>query len=174
MQQAVLRSERVTLRPWGEDDVDFVLSVASDPLIPLISEVPSDPNVDGARAFIAAQQDRLEAGHGWAWAISSLPGGVVGYVGALWIARPAGRASVGYWMRDASRREGLTSEAVTAAADWLLTDGGVARLEAFIEPWNVGSIRVAERAGFEKEGLMRSFAPLNGERRDAYLFARIA
>jgi ribosomal-protein-alanine N-acetyltransferase len=35
-------------------------------------------------------------------------------------------------------------------------------------------LRVAERAGFEKEGLMRSFAPFNGERKDAYLFARIA
>jgi ribosomal-protein-alanine N-acetyltransferase len=63
---------------------------------------------------------------------------------------------------------------VTAAADWLLSAGGVARLEAFIEPWNVGSIRVAERPGFDREGLMRSFAPLGGERKDAYLYARIA
>ncbi len=81
---------------------------------------------------------------------------------------------MGYWTHEARRRGGFTTEAVTTAAKWLLTEGGVARLEAFIEPWNVGSIRVAERAGFEKEGLMRSFAPLNGERRDAYLFARIA
>jgi RimJ/RimL family protein N-acetyltransferase len=95
-------------------------------------------------------------------------------VGALWISQSAGRASIGYWTHTDKRQGGVTSEAVTDAADWLLTEGGVARLEAFIEPWNVGSIRVAERAGFEKEGLMKSFAPLNGQRRDTYLFARIA
>ena len=69
---------------------------------------------------------------------------------------------------------GFTAEAVAIASDWLATEGGVARLEAFIEPWNIGSIRVAERARFEREGLMRSFAPFHGERKDAYLFARIA
>jgi RimJ/RimL family protein N-acetyltransferase len=51
---------------------------------------------------------------------------------------------------------------VRTVADWVLTQAGVARLEAFIEPWNTGSIRVAEAAGFQREGLMRSFAPLGG------------
>lgn len=174
MNQPTLRGERVMLRSWQAEDVEFVLSVASDPLVPLISEVPSDPDADRALAFIAAQRGRVETGHGWAWAVTSMTGEVLGYVGALWVARPAGRASIGYWTHNANRRGGFTVDAVTAAADWLLTEGGVARLEAFVEPWNVGSIRVAESAGFEMEGLMKSFAPLNGKRRDAYLFARIA
>ena len=74
MQQAVLRSDRVTLRPWHEDAVGFVLSVASDPSIPLIIEVPTDADIDGALAFIAAQVARWQAGHGWAWAITSRTG----------------------------------------------------------------------------------------------------
>ncbi len=174
IQQATLRGGHVALCRWGEDDVDFVVSVTTDPLIPLISEVPNDRSVEGARAFIATQWDRFESGRGWAWAMTSLTGGVVGCVGALWTAQSAGRASIGYWRHEGRRRAGFTAEAVTIASDWLLTEGGVARLEAFIEPWNIGSIRVAERAGFEREGLMRSFAPFHGERKDAYLFARIA
>lgn len=59
------------------------------------------------------------------------------------------------------------------AADWVLTQAEVARLEAFIEPWNTGSIRVAEKAGFQREGLMRSFAPLGGIRKDAFLYAKV-
>lgn len=174
MDQPTLHGERVTVRPWQESDVDFVLSVASDPLIPLISDVPSEPDPDRAAAFIVAQRDRVAAGRGWAWAACSADGAVTGYVGALWIAPSAGRASIGYWTRGAERRAGSTTDAVTTVADWLLADGGVVRLEAFIEPQNLGSIRVAERAGFEREGLMRSFAPLGGVRRDAYLYARIA
>ncbi len=81
---------------------------------------------------------------------------------------------MGYWTHEARRRGGFTTEAVTTAAKWLLTEGGWHGWRRSLNLGTSGSIRVAERAGFEKEGLMRSFAPLNGERRDAYLFARIA
>jgi [ribosomal protein S5]-alanine N-acetyltransferase len=170
-----LDGERSFLRPWTQDDIPFVLSVTSDPLIPLISEVPSGQDADGAAAFIEAQHARRREGRGWAWAV--VPRGTtvaVGYVGALWVAEPAGRASIGYWTGAGNRRHGFTMDAVSVAAQWLLGAGRVARLEAFIEPCNVGSIRVAERAGFLREGLMRSFAPLGGQRVDAYLYAKIA
>jgi ribosomal-protein-alanine N-acetyltransferase len=172
--QPDLRGAKTVLRRWRETDVDFVLSVTADPLIPLISQVPRKPDPAGALAFVDAQTARIEDGRGWAWAVA-LPetGEVVGYVGALWVARPAGRASIGYWTRAARRRAGTTADAVAAAARWLLAEGGVARLEAYVEPWNAGSARVAEKAGFEREGLMRSFAVIGGERRDALLYARI-
>jgi RimJ/RimL family protein N-acetyltransferase len=169
-----LRGERTLLRRWRETDVEFVLSVTGDPLIPLISQVPSEPDRAGALAFVEAQNARIEEGRGWAWAVA-LPetDEVVGYVGALWVAKPAARASIGFWTRAASRRGGVTADAVAAAAGWLLTRAGVVRLEAYVEPWNQGSIRVAEKAGFEREGLMRSFATIGGERKDAFLYARI-
>jgi [ribosomal protein S5]-alanine N-acetyltransferase len=160
------------LRPWRETDVDFVLSVTDDPLIPLISQVPSEPDAAGALAFIEAQRKRIDEGRGWAWAITDKDE-VVGYVGALWVSKPAGRASIGYWTKASRRRGGLTTDAVRFAADWLLTEGGVARLEAYVEPWNIGSARVAEKAGFEREGLMRSFAVIGGKRVDALLYARL-
>jgi RimJ/RimL family protein N-acetyltransferase len=30
------------------------------------------------------------------------------------------------------------------------------RIELYVEPWNTGSIKTAERAGYEREGLLRS------------------
>jgi ribosomal-protein-alanine N-acetyltransferase len=173
--QPEIDGARVRLRPWRASDVDFVLSVTTDPLIPLISQVPDHPDPAGALAFVEAQTARFGQGRGWAWAVVPLgEEQPVGYVGALWVARPAARASIGYWTGAAGRRTGLTADAVGAASAWLLARAAVVRLEAYIEPWNVGSMRVAEKAGFEREGLMRSFAPIGGERRDAYLYARIA
>lgn len=170
-----LAGENVGLRSWSDADVDFVLSVCDDPLIPLISDVPDEPSTAGALAFVAAQLARRAEGRGWAWAIvPTHSGAVVGYVGALWISQAAGRASIGYWSAAAARGNGYTLDAVRTAAGWLLTHGHVARLEAFIDPWNIASAVVAEHAGFVREGLMRSFAPLGGSRRDAYLYARIA
>ncbi|XVV17437.1 GNAT family N-acetyltransferase [Actinoplanes sp. CA-131856] len=168
-----LQGRLTTLRPWRDTDIDFILTLTSDPLIPLISHIPATHDPDAARAFITAQNTRHTQGHGWAWAVvphhHDHP---TGYVGALWTARTAGRASIGYWTGGQARRTGLTTDAVTTAATWLLTHTGVARLEAYIEPWNTASARVAEKAGFQREGLMKSFAPIGGERKDAYLYAR--
>ncbi|SNY45079.1 GNAT family N-acetyltransferase [Paractinoplanes atraurantiacus] len=169
----ILHGARVLLRPWTLSDTDFVLTLTSDPLIPLISAVPAAPDPDAARAFITAQNKRHTEGRGWAWAVVD-DGRPIGYVGALWTAQNAGRASIGYWTGGQARHAGLTTDAVTTAAAWLLTDGGIARLEAYVEPWNTASARVAEKAGFHREGLMKSFAPIGGHRKDAYLYARIS
>jgi ribosomal-protein-alanine N-acetyltransferase len=170
-----LTGDKTVLRPWRPTDVEFVLSLTGDPLIPLISQIPDTPDRAAALAFIDAQNTRHTQGHGWAWAVTP-PGHdqPLGYVGALWTAKTAGRASIGYWTGGQARQSGLTTDAVTTAATWLLTHAGVARLEAYIEPWNSASTRVAEKAGFHREGLMKSFAPIGGHRKDAYLYARTA
>ncbi len=45
------------------------------------------------------------------------------------------------------------------------------RIEAGVQPHNLGSIRVLEKAGFQKEGLSRQNVKINGEWKDHYLFA---
>ena len=163
------------LREWREDDIESVFSVTDDPVIPLISEVPRGRrDRTAALRFVTSQHKRLADGQGWRFAFTARDDDeAVGYVGVLWIAKPAGRASIGYWSCPKGRGRGLTTDAVRTVADWVLTQAGAARLEAFIEPWNTGSIRVAEAAGFQREGLMRSFAPLGGIRKDALLYAKI-
>ncbi|MBB2890428.1 GNAT family N-acetyltransferase [Flexivirga oryzae] len=45
------------------------------------------------------------------------------------------------------------------------------RLEARIEPWNLASIRTAEAAGFEREGLLRSHEEIGGRRVDLLMYS---
>jgi [ribosomal protein S5]-alanine N-acetyltransferase len=47
------------------------------------------------------------------------------------------------------------------------------RIELYIEPWNVGSIKTAERARFKREGLLRSHQEIGGHRRDMLLYANV-
>jgi RimJ/RimL family protein N-acetyltransferase len=44
-------------------------------------------------------------------------------------------------------------QALTAFA-WTISE--LHRIELYIEPWNTGSIRVAESAGYRDDGLLRS------------------
>jgi RimJ/RimL family protein N-acetyltransferase len=40
-----------------------------------------------------------------------------------------------------------------------------------VEPDNLASIRVAERAGFRREGRLRDYIELKGSRRDVYMYS---
>ncbi len=55
--------------------------------------------------------------------------------------------------------------------DWARTLPQLNRLELYVEPWNEASWRTAERAGFEREGLMRSWQVVDGTPRDMYRYA---
>lgn len=175
MSSPTLRGKDVVLRGWRDTDTGVVLAVAGDPLIPSISSVPTDGEHDSAVSYIARQNQRAVDGLGWAFAVTaSEDEPAAGFVGIFWRDRDEGRASIGYWTGPDARRRGVTTRAVRLAAGWALDQPGLMRLEAYIEPWNTGSIRVAEGAGFEHEGLMRSFAPIGARRMDALLYARLA
>ena len=45
------------------------------------------------------------------------------------------------------------------------------RVELWIEPGNGPSLRVAEAAGFAREGLLRSFMHVGGRRRDMLMYS---
>jgi RimJ/RimL family protein N-acetyltransferase len=47
----------------------------------------------------------------------------------------------------------------------------IPRLELNVEPWNTASIRTAEGAGLRREGLLRSWETVGGERRDMLMFS---
>ena len=47
----------------------------------------------------------------------------------------------------------------------------VKRVELWIEPGNGASLRVAEAAGFRREGLLRSFMHIGGRRRDMLMYS---
>ncbi|MFI6818811.1 GNAT family N-acetyltransferase [Nonomuraea sp. NPDC050328] len=159
------------LRPWRLDDVEVVREASRDPYIPLISSVPAEFTEAEAEAFLRRQWQRAEEGVGYSFAIA-VAGHAVGQMG-LWPG-PHERASVGYWIAPSARGKGIVVAALDALSRWGLTELPVARLELQVEPWNIGSWKAAERAGYEREGLLRSWMEIGGERKDMYMYSRLA
>ncbi|MER5604223.1 GNAT family protein, partial [Streptomyces sp. NPDC002265] len=58
-----------------------------------------------------------------------------------------------------------------AVAGWALRDLQIPRLELWVEPWNTASVRTAERAGFQREGLLRGWQQVGDERRDMFMYS---
>jgi ribosomal-protein-alanine N-acetyltransferase len=57
---------------------------------------------------------------------------------------------------------------------WVLVELGLPRVQLITDPANVPSQKVAERAGFKEEGLLRSYFEFRGRRRDCLMFSLLA
>jgi RimJ/RimL family protein N-acetyltransferase len=79
------------------------------------------------------------------------------------------RAEVGYWLFEDARGRGIATRVARALAEHLHSIG-VERVEAVVRTENVASQRVLERAGFTREGVLRSLLRHEGERCDAVIF----
>ena len=81
------------------------------------------------------------------------------------------RASVGYWLLPEARGRGFATRSVRLISRWAHEDLGYARLSLTAEPSNERSCRVAERSGFVREGVLRSYAEIAGRRVDSVIFS---
>ena len=79
-------------------------------------------------------------------------------IGATGVRRDAHRLELGYAIARRHWGHGFMVEAVAAVVDWAFTDPFVFRIGAVCDIDNQRSARVLERAGFEREGVLRSWA----------------
>jgi RimJ/RimL family protein N-acetyltransferase len=170
--QPVLRGSKVILRPWAPGDADEVYAVCQDAEIQRWTTVPSPYRHTDAVAYVTELAPA-------AWDL----GGAVFAVVDVATGRPAGSigahemrdgvAHVGYWTAPTARGRGFTSDALRALTRWFLRDRGAARVELVVEPANVGSVRVAEAAGFTAEGVLRQRLALQDRRADVVMYSML-
>jgi RimJ/RimL family protein N-acetyltransferase len=165
------------LRPFRLGDIHVVREASGDPLIPLITTVPpaSAYSADQGRQFIERQWSRAATGTGYSFVIADAASDrAVGQAG-LWLSSLArGRGDIGYWVAGSARGRRAASHAVRAIVGWAHEELKIPRLELYVEPWNVASIRTAEGAGFQREGLLRSWQEVGGVRKDMYMYSHLA
>ena len=164
----------VVLREFSAADLPMVQEMSGDPYVPLIGTLPPNASAQDAHAYIDRQRGRLAEGRGFSFAIAEAgTGRGVGQIG-LWLADlEQGRATAGYSVTPSARGLGLAAAALTALTSFAWSIQDLHRIELYIEPWNTGSVRTAERAGFEREGLLRSHQEIGRRRRDMLLYAAV-
>jgi RimJ/RimL family protein N-acetyltransferase len=71
----------------------------------------------------------------------------------------------------AAPRPRCRDSALKALTTFAWTISALYRVELHIEPWNNSSIHVAEAAGYQREGLLRSYLEIGGTGRTMLLYA---
>jgi RimJ/RimL family protein N-acetyltransferase len=171
--QPTLTGSKVVLRPWEPADADAVFAACQDVEIQRWTTVPSPYSQADAVGYVTEMAPAAWNEGGAEFAVfEAVSGELAGAVGAHGMSD--GVAHVGYWTAPAVRGRGLTSDALRTLTGWFLRDRGAVRVELVVEPANIGSIRVAEAAGFTREGLLRQRWVIRGRRADVAMYSMLA
>jgi [ribosomal protein S5]-alanine N-acetyltransferase len=160
----------VVLRRWAESDVGCVEEASREGRIPEGTTVPANFTVAEGLAWIERQWARVDNGTGLSQAIAD-PGSNEALGAVVLMSRQPGTAEIGYWLIERARGRGLGSRAVALVSQWAATYARLERFEAFVEPGNIASQRVLEKAGFRREGHLRSYLVFNRRRADALIYS---
>ena len=82
-------------------------------------------------------------------------------------------AEIGYWLAEPFWGKGLTTAAVRAATHHALNETDLFRLYAPVFAWNTASMRVLEKAGYEREAILRRGGIKDGTVIDRVIYARV-
>ncbi|MFI5660628.1 GNAT family N-acetyltransferase [Streptomyces sp. NPDC051684] len=169
MDPVTLTTDRLQLRTFVPADIDEVYAAVQDPEIQRWTTIPSPyARVDAEYFINRVVVDGWRGDTEYTFAIRTETAGPV--VGAVALHHPrAGGWEVGFWTAKRFRGRGYMTEAVLGVARWAFTDLSCTRLEWRAEVGNVGSLTVAERAGFTLEATLRAAMPNRGTLRDCWL-----
>lgn len=156
-----LEDDEIRLRPLTEDDVPAIAEACQDPEIPRWTPVPSPYTEEDAREFIGAAPNVRAI-------VDSSTDELLGTIGWRWV---EGNVQVGYWVKRDARGQGVATRALRLISLWAIDELGADRVQLITEPENVASQRVAEKAGFTREAMLRSYLEFKERRRDAVMFS---
>lgn len=146
----MLTDQSLTLRPWSAADAATIVEcIDGDPeLTKWLDQVPQPYSLADARAYVAGLEEQSFA------VTDTASGRVLGSIGLRRNDDAVGE--IGYWIRADARGGGTMTRALVLLARWALTGEGLARVQLRADVENAASRRVAEKAGFRLEGIMRS------------------
>lgn len=153
---AWITADRLDLRELGPGDDELVAEVlsAGEPEA-LPPGAPSDPGKVSGWLAEGAHQLR-HAGEGVHLAMLDRERGrLVGAIGLFHADWEVRSAEIGYGVRSDERGKGYATEALIAVSRWALSAGGIQRAYLTANVDNLASVRVAEKAGFHREGTLR-------------------
>lgn len=168
-----LSDGRIRLRLPVATDEPAVFEACQDPEIQRWVPIPVPYLQEHARYWIAdAERGWSHRRHG-ALAIADAAGD--GFLGAIGLQRiDEHRASIGYWVVPGERGRSVATDAVRLLGHWALARLSLRRLELYHFVGNEASGRVAEKVGFQREGVLRAYVVVRGEPSDCVMYSLLA
>jgi RimJ/RimL family protein N-acetyltransferase len=167
LSDGVVRLEPIEERFFG----DFQ-ALTRDPEVLRFTRVPTRRSDDFAAGWIAGYVEGWEAGSRAGFAIVDVEDAAfLGMCALVRIEWEASEAELGYVVAPPARGRGAAGRSIDLISRWAFDALGLARIEAVIDVTNEASLRVAERAGYMREGVRRSAYFKDGVRADLAIYS---
>ena len=172
--------ESVALHTIEEEDLEFVQRGRNHPEVrrPLTDVDPR--NGEQIQEYFENRVSDDGDGFGFLICVSEQSEGTspepvpVGAVHIPWIRGKHGSGMLMYWVLPEHWGNGYVTEATELILDFAFEERRLAKVSAVVLESNVGSQRVLEKLGFEREGVHRKETFVDGERRDNYRYGILA
>ncbi|XP_050220282.1 uncharacterized protein LOC126670566 [Mercurialis annua] len=161
----------ISLRPFNLSDIDdFMVWATDEKVAHFCTWYPYTSKEDGLNHI-----KNVIIPHPWFMAICLNSRPIGGILLTTYSGNDACRGEIGYFLAYKFWGKGIGTRAVKMAAEIILRQHPeMERLEAFVDLQNVGSQKVLEKVGFERECVLRKYLIIKGKTRDMVLFSLLS
>lgn len=168
----------ITLRRYTKKDADELFAAVRESLAdmkPWLPFVHDDYSIKETRDWLKQRPREWKTSASFDFAITDAGDGtLLGGCGLNNIDKANRLANLGYWVRAGRGRQGIAPAATRLLAEWGLKKMKLKRIEILVAIDNQKSIRVAEKTGAHREGVLRNRLFMNGKPHDAVMFSIVA
>jgi RimJ/RimL family protein N-acetyltransferase len=167
----MIRGNGFVLRTVREADLDAVydflsdIEIRGDYVMPRVQSQPAFRKLFQETGFCAPDE-------GWLLIVDAEDDRILGQIGWFRPVFYTDGLEIGYHVFDVARRnKGLMTEVLRLFSSYLFSHRSLYRLQLAVTVGNRPSRRVAEKAGFRSEGILRGAAFLKGAHHDLEIFS---
>ena len=169
-----LSDGEVALREWRREDMPAMIAMLDDESIVRWTRVPHPYGESDALDYLARGDAERERGEGINLGVlDAASGEVLGSMSLRMASWADLRGQLGYLVGAHARGRGVAPRAIRLVSAWGFRTLGLERIEILVHPDNAPSQRAAEKAGFTREGILRSYTRVKEERFDMWSFSAL-
>jgi RimJ/RimL family protein N-acetyltransferase len=162
----MLADEAIRLVPLRDDHEPALDALVQDGDVRRYTRVPTEPSPGFGATWLSRYEEGWRDGSRAGFAIETHEGEFLGLGLFVSLELEGRQGEIGYVVGPAARGMGVATRTLRLLTDWGFSQLGLERIELWIDTTNKGSERVAERVGYEREGVLRSYWFKEDIRRD--------
>ncbi|MCB0700982.1 MAG: GNAT family N-acetyltransferase [Chitinophagaceae bacterium] len=156
-------------------DAEDIFAFTSNPIGKEFLSWEPHENLERTQGFVHFLQENYNSGEPVQWGIELVEENrIIGITGFIDYLPGHNRSEIAFIMSPDYEGMGYMTEANTAVMQYGFETVGLHRIQAKAEVGNVGSQKVLEKIGMEKEGLLKHYLFQKGAYRDYYLYSKLS
>ena len=161
-----LETERCIMRPIALSDASDVFILASDPQIARYTTFFGQTlhqTPDETRDFIQLCLGMQRNNSGASWVIiEKYNNEIIGMINIFGYSTTHRKAEIGYVLSPTYWGRGIMTEVSATLIAYLFHEMQLVRLQATVDPENIGSVQVLQKCGMQHEGLLHNYYIVHG------------